>query len=74
MPPKDTRVTLKLDRPLWNRIQELIEAHPEWGVVSVPDFIRRAVETEIKSRKEQSARVINLCFAPDSEDTSHKGR
>jgi len=85
MPPKkqsrpkkahrDDRVTLKIDRALWNRINDIIKSHPEWGIISVPDFIRRAVDCEIRTRHElESSRVISLCFAPDSEDKRRKVR
>jgi hypothetical protein len=75
MPPKDDRVTLKMDRPLWNQIQHMIETHPEWGIISVPDFVRRAVDSEMRARMEQSSsRVITLCFAPESEGKRRKAR
>ncbi len=66
---KDTRVTLKLERALWTRVEELIRAHPEWGIISVPDFVRRSIDTEIYKRIEAgSNRVLNFTFSPDSED------
>ena len=70
---KDTRVTLKLERALWMRVEELIRSHPEWGVISVPDFVRRAIDTEIGKRAEAgSNRVLNFTFSPDSEDKPRK--
>jgi len=69
---KDTRVTLKLERALWTRVEELIKMHPEWGIISVPDFVRRSIDTEIHRRAETaSSRVLNFTFSPDGED-SHR--
>lgn len=75
MPPKDNRVTLKLDRAHWRRIEDLIKSHPEWGIVSVSEFIRRAVDAEIMRRKEEeTSRVIDLCFSSESEGKRRKAR
>lgn len=60
---------MKIDRPLWERMEKLLKAHPEWGFTSVPEFVRRAIDAEITARTEESSsRVINLCFSPDSAD------
>lgn len=70
---KDTRVTLKLERALWTRVEELIRAHPEWGVISVPDFVRRAIDTEILKRAEATSnRVLNFTFSPENEDSRRR--
>ena len=70
---KDTRVTLKLERALWTRVEELINTHPEWGIISVPDFVRRSIDTEIHKRIEAgSNRVLNFTFSPESEDRRHR--
>jgi hypothetical protein len=70
---KDTRVTLKLERALWTRVEELIRTHPEWGIISVPDFVRRSIDTEIHRRMEAgSNRVLNFTFSPDSEDNRRR--
>lgn len=64
---------MKFDKALWRRVESLVESHPEWGVISVPDFVRRAVENEMKARQEEgSSRVIALCFSPDSADKRRK--
>ena len=69
MPPKDDRVTLKMDRTLWRTIENLIKAHPEWCISSVSEFVRRAVDSEIRTRTgEKEKRVITLCFAPVRKD------
>jgi len=46
----DNRVTIKIDRALWKVITEQIEKHPEWGMASVSDFIRRSVDRELEYR------------------------
>ena len=69
MPSTDSRVTLKLDRELWRKVEELIQSHPEWGIKSVPEFVRRAIDSEIRSRKEaETSRVIRVCLSSESED------
>jgi len=56
---------MKLDRPLWESVQTLIDRHPEWGILSVPEFVRRAIDSEMRSRREAvSSRVINLQITP----------
>jgi len=64
---------MKFDKALWRRVESLVKSHPEWGVISVPDFVRRAVENEIKARREEeSSRVVTLCLSPGSEDKRRK--
>jgi len=46
----DDRVTIKIDRVLWKAISKQVEEHPEWGMSSVSDFIRRAVDRELEYR------------------------
>jgi len=73
MPPKDDRVTLKMDRALWKKIEELVKANPEWGLSSVSEFVRRAIDSEIRARKEEKgSRVITLCLAPESKGKRRK--
>lgn len=62
-------MTLKIEKKLWKEMENLIESHPEWGVISVPEFVRRAIDSEIRARKEPGdSRVISLRFSPESED------
>jgi len=75
MPPKDDRVTLKIDRRLWKRIEQEIAEHPEWGVISVPEFVRRAIDSEFRNRKEEASnRVITLCFSPHTKGRRRKAQ
>jgi hypothetical protein len=61
----DDRVTLKFDRYFWDLVTREIDNHPEWGVKSVPDFVRRAVDNELNTRKKSIDRkVIELRFKP----------
>ncbi len=50
MPAERNRATIKIERALWDKVNSLIRAHPEWGVLSVPEFVRRAIDSEIRSR------------------------
>lgn len=73
VPPKNGRVTLKINREVWDIIANLIKRHPEWGIVSVNEFVRRAIDTDLRSRLDaESCRVINLCFAPEIEGKRRK--
>ena len=64
---------MKFDKALWRRVESLVKSHPEWGILSVPDFVRRAVENEIKKREEEGAnRVLTLCFSAESADKRRK--
>lgn len=75
MPVKDDRVTMKVERQLWEEMEKLIHAHPEWGILSVPEFVRRAIDSEMRSRKEsEKSRTINLCLDSRTKDSRRKGR
>ncbi|MCJ7606273.1 MAG: hypothetical protein MUO94_00305 [Thermoplasmata archaeon] len=69
MPDKDNRVTMKLERALWLRIKELIQSNPQWGIVSVPDFVRRAIDSEVNSRLSRAnTRDVTLRPYPSGEE------
>lgn len=75
MPGKDDRVTMKVERQLWEEMDRLIQTHPEWGILSVPEFVRRAIDTEMRSRKDaEKSRTISLCLAPQTRGSRRKGR
>ena len=75
MPAKDGRVTMKVERQLWEEMEKLIKSHPEWGILSVPEFVRRAIDSEMRSRKDaERTRTINLCLAPQTGGSHRKGR
>lgn len=62
-----------MDRALWQSVQKLIDEHPEWGIISVPEFVRRAIDSEVRARREaESSRVINLSIQP-SQHRKAKG-
>lgn len=46
----DDRVTIKIDKGLWKAIMDQIALHPEWGMASVSEFIRRSVDRELEYR------------------------
>jgi len=47
----DDRVTIKIDRDLWKVITQKMKEHPEWGLRSASDFIRRAIANELEERR-----------------------
>jgi hypothetical protein len=64
---------MKVDRALWERVQQLVSEHPEWGILSVPEFIRRAIDSEVRARTEAlDRRVINLEITPQSREQLRK--
>ena len=64
---------MKLDRALWESVQKLIDAHPEWGILSVPEFVRRAIDSELRSRMDAEAtRTISLQITPANRDRGRK--
>lgn len=66
---------MKLDRALWVSVQKLIDEHPEWGILSVPEFIRRAIDSEVRVRSEaENSRIINLRIAPQAPEAARKQR
>jgi len=46
----DDRVNIKLPRDLCQLISEKIREHPEWGIRSISDFVRRALDNELRTR------------------------
>jgi hypothetical protein len=44
------RKSIKINNLLYEAVSREIEAHPEWGIGSVSDFIRRAVDHELTQR------------------------
>ncbi len=66
---------MKLDRALWVSVQKMIDEHPEWGILSVPEFIRRAIDSEVRVRTEaETSRVINLRIAPQAPEPARRHR
>lgn len=60
---KDKRITIKIDPSLWKAISTEIERHPEWGINSVSEFIRRAIDHEMMARKSnQDRKIIEICL------------
>jgi hypothetical protein len=72
---KDGRVTLKFDKGFWDLVAKEIDKHPEWGVKSVPDFVRRAVDNELNARHRLTERKVielHLTSRGSQEDTRDK--
>jgi len=69
---KDSRITIKLDKHLWKIISEQIDLHPEWGIRSVSDFVRRAIDTELSNRNntlERKTIQIDLLTRGSQDDS-----
>jgi len=49
-PGKDDRITIKIEKDMWKVISRQIRDHPEWGVRSVSEFIRRAIAHELEAK------------------------
>ena len=73
---RDNRVNIKLSRSMCSMIEKEIEDHPEWGITSVTDFVRRAVDHELtvrrnsRNRKVLEVRMTN--FVPFQENIPDK--
>ena len=61
----DDRVTIKIDKDLWKVITTKMKEHPEWGMRSVSDFIRRAIANELEERRGVGdKKVIEIRLSP----------
>lgn len=70
----DKRVTIKLDPTLYRAVATLVDKHPEWGITSVSDFIRRAIDHELTMRSMSADRkIIEISLNEASqEDSQHR--
>lgn len=71
---KDNRVTIKIDRALAEAIAAHIRDHPEWGITSVSEFIRRSIDRELDYRTNTSGKKvleIKLTPAHSPDDIQH---
>jgi len=57
-PDKDDRITIKIDKDMWKVISRQIREHPEWGVRSVSEFIRRAISHELEAKTNVTERKV----------------
>jgi len=63
----DDRVTIKIDKALWKVITDQIEKHPEWGMGSASEFIRRSVDRELEYRTmTASQKMVEIQLTPRS--------
>jgi len=72
MTAKDERVSFKLDPAIRDAISKAIEKHREWGINSVTEFIRRAIDHELTARKSANDRKIIEIFMKNRR-TSREG-
>jgi len=73
---RDDRVTIKIDKDLWKVITQKVREHPEWGLRSVSDFIRKAIANELETKRsavEKKVIEINLSPRFSREDSRGKG-
>lgn len=72
---RDDRVTIKIDRALGEAIESRLKAHPEWGINSISEFIRRAIDRELEYRSQMSDRkVLGLDITAASSPSDSRGR
>jgi len=64
MKDSDDRVTIKIDKDLWKVITQKMKEHPEWGLRSVSDFIRRAIANELDDRGVGEKKIIEIRLNP----------
>jgi metal-responsive CopG/Arc/MetJ family transcriptional regulator len=73
----DRRTSIKISKTLYNEISKEISAHPEWGMSSVSEFVRRAIDHELSARRMQVERkTIELILTDlvNKAGTRGKGR
>jgi len=71
----DDRVTIKIDKDLWSVIDRQIREHPEWGMSSVSDFIRRSVDRELEYRALTAGqKMIEIQLSPRHPRTDSRDR
>lgn len=65
----DKRVTIKLDPELYRAVASLVGRHPEWGITSVSDFVRRAIDHELTARSMSADRkIIEIALSEASRE------
>ncbi|GEM_PF-1328558 len=70
---RDDRVTIKIDRALGVAIENRLVAHPEWGINSISEFIRRAIDRELEYRFQMSEKkVLGLEITPAGSPTDNR--
>jgi len=71
----DDRVTIKIDKGLWKVITDQIEKHPEWGMGSVSEFIRRSVDRELDYRTMTAGqKMLEIQLTPRSLQRDSRDR
>ncbi len=60
---------------MWKAITRQIKAHPEWGVRSVSEFIRRAISDELEAKASVTERkVLEIQLRPRLSREDSRGR
>lgn len=74
-PDKDDRITIKIDKDMWKVISRQVREHPEWGVKSVSEFIRRAISHELEVKKSVTERkVLEIQLRPRLSREDSRGK
>ena len=74
-PNKDDRITIKIEKDMWKVISKEIKNHPEWGVKSVSEFIRRAISNELEEKTSVTERkVLEIQLRPRLSRADSRGR
>ena len=72
---RDTRVTIKIDRALGRVIEERVREHPEWGIASISEFVRRAIDHELQYREQiADTRILELEITPGVSPADIRGK
>jgi hypothetical protein len=72
---RDNRITIKIDRGLGQAIEAKIREHPEWGVASISEFIRRAIDSELRYREQiADTRVLGPELTPGGPQAGNRGK
>lgn len=72
---RDNRVTIKIDRALGEAIQRSLRAHPEWGMYSISEFVRRAIDREMDYRIRMSnSKVLDVDIIPSASPSDSHDR
>lgn len=72
---KDDRITIKIDKDMWKIITRQIRNHPEWGVKSCSEFIRRAISHELEDKTNVTEhKVLEIQLRPRLSREDNRGR
>jgi len=69
------RRSIKISASLYHAISEEIREHPEWGISSVSEFIRRAIDRELSARRSlKDRKTIELILSGLASQEGNRDR